>query len=342
MDLPYRLHDGSSTDPVLTVDGATGAPGLELSHWPGNRTPVHLRHRLSTGIALRFAMLPEAERRALAEGCTAVVNNHYDTDGLCAAWTVLNPERARSLASRLIAVAAAGDFQRVPDEHAFCVDVLVQAITDPERSPLKSSLRRLESRERHQLASDYVLEHLESWLGSELDERPLAKHADLWGPALERLRADLELLDDPRTLRRELDDIDLVLFELPRGTGVDAMPGRHALFERGGRDRVLVSARQADGRDLLRLIVGTRSFFDLDPAEAPPKRFNLERVAARLRELESATSDSAWQDDGNRHASPELWFGTDEHEDYEEHNLALHPSRLDATTVLAAIDHAAD
>ena len=342
MDLPYRLHDGSTEDPVLTVDGTTGAPGLELSHWPGNRTPPHLRHRLSTGIALRFAMLPEAERRELAEGCTAVVNNHYDTDGLCAAWTVLNPERARSLAQRLIAVAAAGDFQRVPDEHSFCVDVLIQCVAEPEQSPLRSSLRRLGPRERHQLASDYVLENLESWLASDLDEKPLARHADLWGPALERLRSDLALLDDERTARRELDDIDLVHYELPVGTTAEQLPGRHALFERGRRDRVLVSARQRDDRHLLRLIVGTRSFFDLDPAEAPPKRFDLERVTARLHEVEAANTECAWRDDGNHHASPELWFGTDEHTDYEEHNLGLRPSRLDATGVLAAIDSAAD
>lgn len=342
MDLPYRLLATAPDGPVVTVDGASGAPGLELSHWPGNRTPEHLRHRLSTGIALRFAMLPPAEREQLAEGCTAVVNNHYDTDGLCAAWAVLNPERARAQAARLVAAAAAGDFMRVPDEHAFCIDALIQAVADPGRSPLPAKLRDADAPARHQAASDYVLEHLGDWLAADLGDAALAEHADRWGPPLERLRADFALLDDERTARRDLDDIDLVAFELPFGTPADALPGRHALFERGGRDRILVSARQRGDTSLLRLVVGTRSWFDLDPAEAPPPRFDLDAVAGRLTELEPGDDSIHWRSEGSQHASPELWFGTEEHTAYAEHHAGLRPTRLDAAAVLAAIDAAGD
>lgn len=337
MELPYRLLSEAPDEPVLTVDGKLGAEGLELSHWPGNRTPQHLRHRLSTGIALRFAMLPPAEREDLARGCTAVANNHYDTDGLLAAWAVLNPELARRHASRLIAAASAGDFMRVPDEHAFCIDVLVQAAADPERSPLGAKLRGLASFERYQRASEYVLGELERWLESELDDEPLARHAALWEPPLERLRQDLALLDDASVARRDLDDLDLAAIELPDGIDLDRLPGRHALFERAGRDRILLSAPQREGT-LLRLIVGTRSFFDLDPAEAPPARFDIERVCSRLAEQEDARDLIAWRSEGNAHASPELWFGTDEHTAYAEHHAGLVPSRLDASAVLAAID----
>ena len=32
--------------PIVSVDGVTGARGLNLSHWPGNTTPRELRHDL--------------------------------------------------------------------------------------------------------------------------------------------------------------------------------------------------------------------------------------------------------------------------------------------------------
>ena len=86
MELPLRIVDGSSPERVISVDGAWGAPGLNLSHWPGNTTPRELKHDLSTGIALNFARLADGRRRELAQGCTAIANNHFDTDGVCAAF----------------------------------------------------------------------------------------------------------------------------------------------------------------------------------------------------------------------------------------------------------------
>lgn len=40
MDLPFRIQTEPGAEPLITVDGAFGAPGLELSDWPGNRTPA--------------------------------------------------------------------------------------------------------------------------------------------------------------------------------------------------------------------------------------------------------------------------------------------------------------
>jgi hypothetical protein len=97
-DLPNRIRDGQPSEPVLSVDGAWDAPGLNLSHWPGNRTPPELRHDLSTGCALAFSRLPEARQQELARGCTAIANNHYDTDGVCALFAPA--ERRSQAASR--------------------------------------------------------------------------------------------------------------------------------------------------------------------------------------------------------------------------------------------------
>ena len=331
-DLPYRLVDRAPDGPVLTVDGSFGAPGLELSHWPGNRTPRELRHRLSTGSALAFAALPEAERARRLEGLTSIANNHYDTDGLCAAWALLHPARALDLREPLLATAAAGDFFQLPDEVAFVRDVLIQACVDPARSPVAKDLAGLDDHERRARASEYVLEELGPWLASGLEDPPLARHADLWRPALERLRNDLALLDGAG--RTEHPDLDLTRFEL--AAPAEALPGRHALFGRTDRDRVLLSAPAGAGWRH-RLVVGTRSWFDLDPADAPTPRFDLAATAARLAEREPERDGAAWRFDAGPQPSPELWFGGPTHALFEEHHRDLAASRLEPRAVVAAV-----
>src|SRR5262245_52723944 len=114
MNLPLRMVEGKTSERLLSVDGAWGQPGLNLSHWPGNATPKELKHDLSTGIALAFARLPQRERERLAEGCVAIANNHYDTEGVCAVFAVRRPELALPRAEKLLAAGAAGDFFHVP------------------------------------------------------------------------------------------------------------------------------------------------------------------------------------------------------------------------------------
>ena len=140
MNLPYRFQEEPGDEPVLSVDGYFGAPGLNLSHWPGNETPEDLRHDLSTGSALLFAHLDEAERERRAAGCVAVANNHSDTDGLCATYAVLQPTEALSRERELLDAAAAGDFFQVPNEQAFCIDPLVSRWREPTTSPIAARL----------------------------------------------------------------------------------------------------------------------------------------------------------------------------------------------------------
>lgn len=55
----YRRYtpDLADTDKII-VDGNECGKGLQLSHWPGNTTPAHLRADLSVEIAMRFAADP--------------------------------------------------------------------------------------------------------------------------------------------------------------------------------------------------------------------------------------------------------------------------------------------
>ena len=190
MNLPYRFQEEPGTEPVLSVDGYFGAPGLNLSHWPGHETPEDLRHDLSTGSALLFARLDEGERARRAEGCVAVVNNHSDTDGLCATYAVLHPAQALRRETELLEAAAAGDFFQVPSEQAFCIDHLVSRWREAEASPIAARLAECpDEAAQRQLVIVDLLERLPSWL-----EGGYSEHEEIYGPALERMRADVDSL----------------------------------------------------------------------------------------------------------------------------------------------------
>lgn len=332
--LPYRLTGTAPGRPVLAVDGALGAEGLELSHWPGNRTPKALRRPLSTGSALAFARLPERERQRLLRGVSAIVNNHYDTDGLCAVWALLNPRLALALEGPLLATAAAGDFFQVPDEASFVRDLLIQAAADPERSPIAAELDGLEDLDRLRRASEYVLGELGQWLAADLGDPELQVHRHLWQIELERLRLDRGRLAQAK--RTDHPDLDLTVFEIDEPLDSAELPGRHGLFAQTDRDRVLVSTRREDG-NLHRLIVGTRSWFDLDPPHAAPPRFDLEQALARLRAEEPTSEAGGWYGDTGSHPSPEVWFGQPDQKAFLEHHAGLLPSALTAGQVVDVV-----
>jgi len=327
LDLPVRIVDGPLTETVICVDGSVEAPGLQLSHWPGNRTPRELRHDLSTGAALAFARLEPARRRELSAGATAIVNNHFDTDGTCALFAVRHPRAAIARARALLDAAAAGDFFQLPSEQAFIVDAIVGASGDPERSPIADLPGS--QRERHQAATDWLLERLPAILDGDTAElRPL------WEAELEALRADVS--DLGQCARDEIAHLDWTVWTAARnlrssrsGAADRFDPGRHALFGSTVSDRILVIGPSDDGTSY-RLLFSTLSWYDLVSRARTP-RPDLEQLARRLNELEGSAPDEPlawrWQDAGS--PTPELWFGLAHHPRFSEHARCLRPSRID-------------
>ena len=328
MELPLVVVAGRTEELLVSIDGAWDQPGLNLSHWPGNATPKELRHDLSTGVALRFGRLAPAERARLAAGCVAIANNHFDTDGACAAFVVRHPGLALAREARLLEAAAAGDFYQVPSEEAFALDATITNLADPERSPWASRFAGLDGRARHEVALRGIVERMTAWLDGGLEEL-----ADLWKPELEALRegrADLASAS-----RDEVVHLDLCVWE--SRPGARFRPGRHALFADGRIDRALAIGRGRTGATY-RFVVSTLSWFDLVSREMQP-RPDLAALAERLNELEGTTptAEVAWraQDAGN--PSPELWFGTSGVESFEEHSDALRESRLETAIVRRAV-----
>ncbi len=338
VSLPIRILTEAPSEPVLSVDGAFGAPGLNLSHWPGNETPSALKRDLSTGIALAFAELTPEERDRLAEGCTALVNNHFDTDGVLSMFAILHPKRALANAQRLLDAAAAGDLFRCPSEDAFVLDSILTAFGDPDRSPHGAELQGLADCERRQLATEHALAALPGILGGDLTPY----EALVQGP-LEALRADQ--VDLRRAALDDLVHLDYVVRTAPMGAESSREsdphcfdPGRHALWGAHLADRQLVLGPGESGTTC-RFLIGTRSFFDLVTEAAQP-RPDLEALAKELNEAEGTSNadEAAWRYQRIDGASPELWFGLEDLPDYVEHAAPwLAPSSIDPTRIKSLV-----
>ena len=314
-ELPIRFFDSVPAEPVLSVDGAWGAPGLNLSHWPGQKTPPELRHDLSTGCALAFARLPEARQQELARGCTALANNHYDTDGVLALFALARPDEALAQAEFLLQAAAAGDLFRVPSERAFALDALITSLGKGRGGAAA-----------HEAVVLDLVERLPGILAGGLES--LSEH---WQPELERLRLDQQGLQS--AARDEIVHLELAVWT----SESEIAPGRHALFGTSALDRALVLERGREGTRA-RLVLNTTSWFELVSRPGLP-RPDLAALAARLNELEGVAPGAAhaWRTQPAQSPAPELWFGSDALEYFAEHNTALAPSRLDAGRIRRAV-----
>ncbi|MCU1502947.1 MAG: hypothetical protein JWM12_2301 [Ilumatobacteraceae bacterium] len=130
--VPYHLLDDT---PNVVVDGSANAGTvLTLSHWPGSPTPVEVRADLSAQIALRALAHP-----GWFLGVDAVSNNHFDQDGLAAAYALTAPEAAVARAEQLIDVARAGDFATFETREGARLAMAIAVFADAARSPLDAA-----------------------------------------------------------------------------------------------------------------------------------------------------------------------------------------------------------
>jgi len=332
MELPVRISRATTNERVVSVDGAWNAPGLNLSHWPGHKTPRELQHDLSTGVALNFARLSPARRAELADGCVAIVNNHYDTDGTCALFAVRHPEAALQRERALLDAAAAGDFFERPNEDALRVDWIVAGLADPVRSPLAADWSAATTDEqRHQHATDHLLERLPEILAGDFEP-----YRTLWEDEMSLARADQAEL--ALAVRDDVAHLDWTTWVARRRAGAPFTPGRHALFGASSQDRILVASPCNSGGAHYRFLISTRSWFDLPNRERAP-RPDLAELAARLNRLEGVSSDAelAWRAQPADSPSPEVWFGGREPAFFAERATALAPSTLEVAVVRRAV-----
>ena len=119
-----------------------------------------------------------------------MTNNHFDEDGLFSMYAVTEPEAALANRELLIAASFAGDFGVVTDPEGARLCFAVEALTDPEVSPLPADIFA----EPDRVAALYtaMLESLPSLLRDYHDGWP--RFGDLWALQDEHLTASRALL----------------------------------------------------------------------------------------------------------------------------------------------------
>ena len=302
----------------LSVDGMT-PEGPNLSHWPGNRTPKQWRADLSTGIALRFARAPIAEREEFLGEARHVVNDHYDTDGFGSLLAVLQPDIAFRHEELLLAAAAVGDFGCWVTWRAFAIDRIVKHLGD-EDSPVRGALRNPKNHDELCLRRyEWLMERGESMLSH------IGSYRMLYEDEMALVQGEIDA-GQRGAIERQL----LAPFAL---TVLQSKGPRHrmTLNTLAGAYRVLHIQSEA-GETFYRYHDRTESWFDLVTIHAPPRR-DLRPLAQRLAQLEPDHAGASWQADGPDTPIPELYFGVPSEQEYGEITRELRPSKL-ATEVV--------
>jgi hypothetical protein len=211
--------------PAISCDGLVRGASLDLTHWQGNHTPVEYKADTSTEIAMNFASSPEAfDRWADA----VVLNNHFDTDGILAAWVLLDPNAAAASRDLLVAAAEAGDFDEWPAlEQGLWLDAAIRALgsaADDDEGAYVRVLPQLPELVRH------------------LDER-----RDLWGKEWDELQAASVALESGRLHAECRGAIGIMI----HGSGQSEAPGPLLArsFLPGARRYLLAFERQGERFD---------------------------------------------------------------------------------------------
>lgn len=278
--------------PVLSVDGICPL-GPNLSHWPGNRTPAHLKHDLSTGIVLKFAALSKKERDSFLQGIEVVSNNHYDTDGFLSIWTALNPEKALRFSSRLLHAAEAGDFSVAPSAEAVKLDLIVSAFSDPTKSPIGLELWNLSEEDRHERCYQALLEMMPRLLDQ------VQEFKALWREPFARFEESHENLRARGSVRKYT-DIDFAVIESDRDEDM------RALQTVAQADRVLFVQHTPEG-NLYHFWYAVTSWFEL-VSVLKPKRISLEGLAHSLNR-QCPGDAGKWHGEGLELPIANLFFG---------------------------------
>lgn len=193
--------------PNIVVDGAPlPSTVLTLSHWPNNQSPPSVRRDTSTATVYAYLEAPE-----LHQSVPWVTNNHFDEDGLFSMYAVSEPERALADRELLIAGSFAGDFGIVTDPDAARLCFAIEALTDPEVSPLPADV--FADPDRVAALYTATLDSLPALLRDFHDGWP--RFGDLWALQDEHLAASRALFADGIVTLVEHPALDLAVVRIP-------------------------------------------------------------------------------------------------------------------------------
>lgn len=199
----YVPYQELGDTPNVVVDGfGTDSTVLTLSHWPRSGTPAELKDDLSTQIVFRYLDRPD-----LHVDADVVSNNHYDEDGVCGIWALIEPEEALARRDLLSDVASAGDFGTFRSREAARISFVLDAYGD-ERSPLDLSGPYPE---QSAVIHREVLGRMAEILDHPDRHRALWEREDGW------LQESLDAIADGRVTIEEVPAVDLAVVTVPEG-----------------------------------------------------------------------------------------------------------------------------
>ena len=298
----------------LSVDGMT-AKGPNLSHWPGNRTPLAWKADLSTGICLNFVRASAESQRDFLAGAQAVLNDHYDADGFGSLLAILRPEVAIAHEATLLLAATTGDFGVLTTVRAFAIDRSLAGLASA-RSPFAKEFAGLESGARCLARYRFAIEHADDLLSGRLalDELWRDEHAAVTAEVRAARMGALE-----RRIHHE-QGLAVLTTRSPCS--------RMTLNTLAAAWRVLHVTLAATGPHY-RYHDRTESWFELVTI-VPHQRRDLRPLAARLQGLEAKAGASAgsWCADAPTEPIPELYHGQPGNQEYGAVTRSLTSSAL--------------
>ena len=267
--VPARALAGQ---PHITVDGAAASASvLSLAHWPGTTTPPMFAAETATRIVDVYLRAEPAGPEV-----DAVSNNHYDVDGLLAAWLLLE-QPTESSPERLMALAAAeaGDFGTWNDPWAMRIALALMAFAERATTPLASVRRLLSPTLSHDPAGDLSVAVLARVRRVLTDPE---RFRFLWQGPWDAIDADIALLDSGVATIDEVPGRDLVVVGAPRllareavhprttcSRVLDVLPGGTLIFRYRYETWVTWSARPTMPRRDLTLVVDALNAIETAP-----------------------------------------------------------------------------
>lgn len=275
--------------PHIVVDGPYGeGTVLGLSHWPNGETPEHIAADTSAGIVARYL-----DAAPSGPAIDVVTNNHFDEDGLLAAFLLLERPPPGGIRERAIAAAEAGDFTTWTEPAAAWSAIALMAMAERPTTPFPDVLRALNRAGRHDPAGAITLALLPHVAGLLNDPD---RYRRLWEPAWARVLGDMDLIDSGAATIEEVPDGDLTIVRADRPLSPFAVHPRITAM------RVLT----ATSNGMFRLEHRYETWVRYVSRPLPP-RIDLSVLSHRLAQIE--TRPGSWRFEGVEHPQARLLFG---------------------------------
>ncbi len=290
---------------TVCVDGAFPAK-LQLSHWPDNSTPPELRADTSTGIAFNLIQHPECDK--YLEGIQYISNNHYDTDGVLAAFVLMNPQFALQHREQLVSIAITGDFEEYTNDDALKSAIVIDSLGKEDPELLSFEIRMLPYPQFVEQAYLTAFEIIPGLI-SDVDE-----YESVWRSSFTHFQQSESSFEKQESVFSHYNDCNLSVIESPISLH------RVSLFNKAKNERVLSITKSINGH-LYQLQYKPFTWFETSRPKSA-KRVGFESLVQILNQIET-NKQGIWKIVGS---DPILDW--DYHLEFSDEGFALQPSSI--------------